>query len=159
VAAQVVELQGVNRLVRLCKEERERNHSDGVLVACLVCLLHFPIWVHWNNAIFSSCMLEEKLHLTYNIIMINREHQSRFLLCHRHSYVLIRNACNHLFPDRLQKNSKTLNCLYTFQVISHTSIITDWLNQHVMRYLQEGGQLYLQIQCVENLKMHILNET
>ena len=36
VAAQVVELQGVNRLVRLCKEERERNHSDGVLVACLV---------------------------------------------------------------------------------------------------------------------------
>ncbi|KAJ9578976.1 hypothetical protein L9F63_024915, partial [Diploptera punctata] len=38
VAAQVVELQGVNRLVRLCKEERERNHSDGVLVACLAAL-------------------------------------------------------------------------------------------------------------------------
>lgn len=38
VAAQVVDLQGINRLVRLCKEERERNHSDGVLVACLVCI-------------------------------------------------------------------------------------------------------------------------
>lgn len=36
VAKQVVELQGINRLVRLCKEGRERNHSDGVLVACLV---------------------------------------------------------------------------------------------------------------------------
>lgn len=41
VADQVVELQGVCRLVRLCKEERERNHSDGVLVACLVCFLIF----------------------------------------------------------------------------------------------------------------------
>ncbi|KAK6626100.1 hypothetical protein RUM43_006404 [Polyplax serrata] len=38
VAKQVVELQGVNRLVRLCKEEKERNHSDGVLVACLAAL-------------------------------------------------------------------------------------------------------------------------
>ncbi|KAL0272723.1 UNVERIFIED_CONTAM: hypothetical protein PYX00_005585 [Menopon gallinae] len=38
VAKQVVELQGVVRLVRLCKEERERNHSDGVLVACLAAL-------------------------------------------------------------------------------------------------------------------------
>ncbi|XP_054262354.1 protein inscuteable homolog [Macrosteles quadrilineatus] len=38
VAAQVVDLQGINRLVRLCKEERERNHSDGVLVACLAAL-------------------------------------------------------------------------------------------------------------------------
>lgn len=36
VSKQVVELEGVNCLVRLCKEERERNHSDGVLVACLV---------------------------------------------------------------------------------------------------------------------------
>jgi hypothetical protein len=46
VATQVVELQGVNRLVRLCKEERERNHSDGVLVACLVCSIYFPTIVH-----------------------------------------------------------------------------------------------------------------
>ncbi|XP_050431428.1 protein inscuteable homolog [Adelges cooleyi] len=38
VSKQVVELEGVNRLVRLCKEERERNHSDGVLVACLASL-------------------------------------------------------------------------------------------------------------------------
>ncbi|KAI5732661.1 hypothetical protein M8J76_002893 [Diaphorina citri] len=38
IAQQVVELQGVNRLVKLCKEERERNHSDGVLVACLAAL-------------------------------------------------------------------------------------------------------------------------
>lgn len=36
VSKQVVELEGVNRLIKLCKEERERNHSDGVLVACLV---------------------------------------------------------------------------------------------------------------------------
>lgn len=36
VSKQVVELEGVNRLIRLCKDERERNHSDGVLVACLV---------------------------------------------------------------------------------------------------------------------------
>lgn len=28
--------QGVQRLVRLCKDEKERNHSDAVLVACLV---------------------------------------------------------------------------------------------------------------------------
>nr|CAD7461562.1 unnamed protein product [Timema tahoe] len=38
VAAQVVELQGVSRLVKLCKDKRERNHSDGVLVACLAAL-------------------------------------------------------------------------------------------------------------------------
>ncbi|XP_039295367.1 uncharacterized protein LOC111052039 [Nilaparvata lugens] len=38
VAAQVVELQGVQRLVKLCREERERNNSDGVLVACLAAL-------------------------------------------------------------------------------------------------------------------------
>lgn len=38
VSKQVVELEGVNRLIRLCKDERERNHSDGVLVACLVSL-------------------------------------------------------------------------------------------------------------------------
>lgn len=36
VSKQFVELEGVNRLIRLCKDERERNHSDGVLVACLV---------------------------------------------------------------------------------------------------------------------------
>uniref|UniRef100_A0A8D9AB09 Protein inscuteable homolog n=1 Tax=Cacopsylla melanoneura TaxID=428564 RepID=A0A8D9AB09_9HEMI len=39
IAQQVVELQGVTRLVKLCKEERERNHSDGVLVACLVSIV------------------------------------------------------------------------------------------------------------------------
>ncbi|GLH06938.1 Inscuteable protein [Gryllus bimaculatus] len=38
VAEQVVVLQGVTRLVRLCRDERERNHSDGVLVACLAAL-------------------------------------------------------------------------------------------------------------------------
>jgi len=53
-------------------------------------------------------MLEEKIHLMYNI-MISREHQSRFLLCHKHFYVLIRNTFNHiLFPYRLQKNSKVM---------------------------------------------------
>lgn len=36
ISKQVIELQGVTRLVRLCREERERNYSDGVLVACLV---------------------------------------------------------------------------------------------------------------------------
>jgi hypothetical protein len=54
VATQVVELQGVNRLVRLFKEERERNHSDGVLVACLVCLLHFLTIVHLKYKCFSK---------------------------------------------------------------------------------------------------------
>ncbi|KAF4520776.1 hypothetical protein B566_EDAN011428 [Ephemera danica] len=38
VAQQVVDLQGAERIVRLCKDERERNHSDGVLVACLSAL-------------------------------------------------------------------------------------------------------------------------
>ncbi|VVC30242.1 Hypothetical protein CINCED_3A021057 [Cinara cedri] len=38
VSKQVVELEGVNRMIRLCKDERERNHSDGVLVACLASL-------------------------------------------------------------------------------------------------------------------------
>lgn len=40
IAKQVIELQGVTRLVRLCREERERNYSDGVLVACLVSEFH-----------------------------------------------------------------------------------------------------------------------
>ncbi|XP_069164849.1 protein inscuteable homolog isoform X2 [Procambarus clarkii] len=38
VAQQVVELGGAARLVRLCKDEEERNHSDAVLVACLAAL-------------------------------------------------------------------------------------------------------------------------
>ncbi|XP_049766335.1 protein inscuteable homolog [Schistocerca cancellata] len=38
VAQEIVDLQGVTRLVRLCREDRERNHSDGVLVACLAAL-------------------------------------------------------------------------------------------------------------------------
>ncbi|XP_065344245.1 protein inscuteable homolog [Cloeon dipterum] len=38
VAQQIVELQGAERLVRLCKDEKERNHSDAVLVACLSAL-------------------------------------------------------------------------------------------------------------------------
>ncbi|XP_042208708.1 protein inscuteable homolog [Homarus americanus] len=38
VARQVVELGGAERLVRLCKDEQERNHSDAVLVACLAAL-------------------------------------------------------------------------------------------------------------------------
>ncbi|KAE8752646.1 hypothetical protein FOCC_FOCC000768 [Frankliniella occidentalis] len=38
VARQVVSLEGVPRLVRLCRDEKERNHSDGVLVACLAAL-------------------------------------------------------------------------------------------------------------------------
>lgn len=38
MASQVAKLGGAERLVRLCKDEHERNHSDAVLVACLVCL-------------------------------------------------------------------------------------------------------------------------
>ncbi|XP_071452946.1 protein inscuteable homolog [Hetaerina americana] len=38
VAQQVVNLKGVSQIVRLCVDERERNHSDGVLVACLAAL-------------------------------------------------------------------------------------------------------------------------
>lgn len=36
VAQQIVDLGGVTRLVQLCKEGKERNNSDAVLVACLV---------------------------------------------------------------------------------------------------------------------------
>ncbi|XP_045130951.1 protein inscuteable homolog [Portunus trituberculatus] len=38
VARQVAEQGGAKRLVRLCKDESERNHSDAVLVACLAAL-------------------------------------------------------------------------------------------------------------------------
>ncbi|XP_042873245.1 protein inscuteable homolog [Penaeus japonicus] len=38
VAREVVERGGAKRLVRLCKDEDERNHSDAVLVACLAAL-------------------------------------------------------------------------------------------------------------------------
>ncbi|XP_046394800.1 protein inscuteable homolog [Ischnura elegans] len=38
VAKQVVEMKGVSQIVRLCVDEKERNHSDGVLVACLAAL-------------------------------------------------------------------------------------------------------------------------
>ncbi|KAK3864560.1 hypothetical protein Pcinc_029764 [Petrolisthes cinctipes] len=38
VARQVAKLGGAERLVRLCKDEHERNHSDAVLVACLAAL-------------------------------------------------------------------------------------------------------------------------
>lgn len=38
VAREVVERGGAWRLVRLCKDEVERNHSDSVLVACLAAL-------------------------------------------------------------------------------------------------------------------------
>ncbi|XP_013771875.1 uncharacterized protein LOC106457037 isoform X2 [Limulus polyphemus] len=37
-SAKVIQMQGVQRLVRLCKDEKERNHSDSVLVACLAAL-------------------------------------------------------------------------------------------------------------------------
>ena len=35
-ARQIVELNGIERLAQLVRDPRERNHSDGVLVACLV---------------------------------------------------------------------------------------------------------------------------
>ncbi|XP_050727211.1 protein inscuteable homolog isoform X2 [Eriocheir sinensis] len=38
VARQVAKQGGAERLVQLCKDERERNHSDAVLVACLAAL-------------------------------------------------------------------------------------------------------------------------
>ncbi|KAK7079474.1 hypothetical protein SK128_017153, partial [Halocaridina rubra] len=38
VARFVVENGGAERLVRLCKDEHERNQSDAVLVACLAAL-------------------------------------------------------------------------------------------------------------------------
>lgn len=38
VSEQVIALQGVQRLVQLCKDEKERNQSDAVLVACLAAL-------------------------------------------------------------------------------------------------------------------------
>ena len=36
VALEVVEGGGLRRLVQLCRDGAQRNHSDGVLVACLV---------------------------------------------------------------------------------------------------------------------------
>ena len=35
-ARQIVELEGIERLAQLVRDPRERNYSDGVLVACLV---------------------------------------------------------------------------------------------------------------------------
>ena len=32
----VVEMGGMERMVQLCRQEKERNYSDGVLIACLV---------------------------------------------------------------------------------------------------------------------------
>lgn len=49
VAKQVMSLEGVQRLVRLCKDEKERNQSDAVLVACLAAL----------RKIATGCGLEE----------------------------------------------------------------------------------------------------
>ncbi|CAM1294969.1 INSC (predicted) [Pycnogonum litorale] len=37
-AENVAKLQGIQRLVRLCKDEKERNCSDSVLIACLAAL-------------------------------------------------------------------------------------------------------------------------
>lgn len=37
-ADMVLQMQGVQRLVRLCKEPKERNSSNSVLVACLAAL-------------------------------------------------------------------------------------------------------------------------
>ncbi|CAL4101245.1 unnamed protein product, partial [Meganyctiphanes norvegica] len=37
-ARKIVELGGADRLVQLCKDDLERNHSDAVLVACLAAL-------------------------------------------------------------------------------------------------------------------------
>lgn len=37
-ARQIVELEGIERLSQLVRDPRERNYSDGVLVACLVIL-------------------------------------------------------------------------------------------------------------------------
>uniref|UniRef100_T1J5H0 Protein inscuteable homologue C-terminal domain-containing protein n=1 Tax=Strigamia maritima TaxID=126957 RepID=T1J5H0_STRMM len=50
IAKDVIRLQGVNRLVQLCKDERERNQSDAVLVACLAAL----------RKIASSCSIDFK---------------------------------------------------------------------------------------------------
>nr|XP_053634438.1 protein inscuteable homolog [Cherax quadricarinatus] len=38
VAQQVLELGGAERLVKLCKDDQERHHSDAVLIACLAAL-------------------------------------------------------------------------------------------------------------------------
>ena len=35
-ARQIVDLEGIERLAQLVRDPRERNYSDGVLVACLV---------------------------------------------------------------------------------------------------------------------------
>ncbi|XP_076304456.1 uncharacterized protein LOC143222211 isoform X2 [Tachypleus tridentatus] len=52
-SAKVIQMQGVQRLVRLCKDETERNNSDSVLVACLAAL----------KKIATSCEREEFIKL------------------------------------------------------------------------------------------------
>lgn len=49
VAREVIDLQGIQRLTRLCKDEKERNESDAVLVACLAAL----------RKIASACGMDE----------------------------------------------------------------------------------------------------
>ncbi len=43
----VLELNGIQRLVQLSRQEKERNYSDGVLIACLVSNPS-PL-PHWNE--------------------------------------------------------------------------------------------------------------
>lgn len=57
MASQVVSLEGVPRLVRLCRDEKERNHSDGVLVACLVSKFKFTPLVSIPKYSFSTLLV------------------------------------------------------------------------------------------------------
>jgi hypothetical protein len=54
VATQVVQLQGISNLARLCREETERNNSDGVLVACLVRTHKIRSNISFNINLFSK---------------------------------------------------------------------------------------------------------
>ena len=47
MAEEVVQLQGLKRLVELCKCESARVASDGVLVACLAAVR--KVILIWNN--------------------------------------------------------------------------------------------------------------
>ena len=44
-ARQIVDLEGIERLAQLVRDPRERNYSDGVLVACLVIINRLLIYL------------------------------------------------------------------------------------------------------------------
>jgi len=55
-ARQIVELCGIERLSQLVRDPRERNHSDGVLVACLV--IHTTPSIQWRTQLIHFYLID-----------------------------------------------------------------------------------------------------